>query len=107
MCQHHSSGLSVPPVAARPSDLPEESAVRIILPRAIALSAVLLLSVACGSMSEDADAERSLTPAGLTQETFVPRVLDALWAKRSFSVEALVVPKGGRDQATFTANVRL
>ena len=80
---------------------------RIILPRAIALSAVLLLSVACGTMSEDADAERSLTRAGLTQETFVPRVLDALWAKRSFSVEAFVVPKGGRDQATFTANLRL
>jgi hypothetical protein len=34
--------------------------VRITLPRAIALSAVLLLPVACGSMSEDVDAERSL-----------------------------------------------
>jgi hypothetical protein len=84
--------------------------VRITLPRAIALSAVLLLSVACGSMSDDADAERSLVsvpPAKLTQETFGPRVLAALRAKGSFSVEAFVVPKGGRDQATFIANVRL
>ncbi|MFI6681173.1 hypothetical protein [Kribbella sp. NPDC050470] len=83
---------------------------RVTLPRAIAVSAVFVLSAACGSMSKDADAERSLvpvTPAALTLETFAPRVLPALLAKGSFSVEAFVVPKGGRDQATFTANVRL
>lgn len=89
MCQHHP--------------------VRITLPRAIALSAVLLLSVACGSTSEKVDAEPaplSVTPAELTQDNFGQRVLAALSAKGTFSVEAVAVPKGGQDEATFKANVR-
>ncbi|WP_433022748.1 hypothetical protein [Kribbella sp. CA-294648] len=81
---------------------------RITLQRALALSAVLLLSVGCQGTKGNADGELapvSVTPAELTEENFGPRVLGALRAKGTFSVEAVAIAKEGPDEATIKANV--
>jgi hypothetical protein len=92
--------------------------VRITLPRASALSAVLILPVACGGADQGADkgtAEKAEvkptlatpTPVEVTKKTFAPRVLAALDAKGSFRAEAAVLPKGAWEEVYVTANVRM
>ncbi|TCN35901.1 hypothetical protein EV644_114156 [Kribbella orskensis] len=84
---------------------------RITLPRAIALTAMLVLPVACGGADESpavkaTPSNTSPTSAELTTGTFAPRVLGALEAKGSFHVDGALVGKGQRGVADFTADVR-
>jgi hypothetical protein len=86
--------------------------VRITLSRVIALSAVLILPVACGGADESPAAEvssvaPSASPAELTVGNFAPRVLAALEAKGRFRVDGALIVKGQREEMRLTADVRM
>jgi hypothetical protein len=94
--------------------------VRVTLPRAIALSAVLVLPVACGTSDEKPSAEVKSTvsavttpsappaPVELAKANFAPRVLAALKAKGTFRVETFLLDKGSWDtDVKVTTTVRM
>jgi hypothetical protein len=105
--------------AQQDPQIDEESAVRVTLPRAITLSAVLILPVACGTSDERPPAEvkstvsaASTSPAPakaeLTKVNFASRVLAALKAKSTFQVDTFLLGKGSwDDDDKVTTTVRM
>jgi hypothetical protein len=92
--------------------------VRVTLPRAITLSAVLILPVACGTSDERPPAvvkstvsAASTSPAPakaeLTKANFASRVLAAMKAKSTFQVESFLPDKGSWDDVKVTTTVRM
>ncbi|TCM38278.1 hypothetical protein EV648_117150 [Kribbella sp. VKM Ac-2568] len=84
---------------------------RITLPRAIALTAIVVLPVACGGADESpavksTPSNTSPSSAELTVGTFAPLVLGALEAKGSFHVDGALVGKGQRETVDLTADVQ-
>jgi hypothetical protein len=84
--------------------------VRVTLSRAIALSAVLMLPVACGTSDQPVVEQRSTASAGstpsatpapveLTKANFAPRIFAALKARGTFQVETSLLDKGSWDEA--------